>query len=129
LWRMGEPSKDPMTDKPVTVAVLGMHDHSGVLYVGQNGETSSVWILYDYWLPGSEIEVEYRVDDLPPVKETWKVNRRIIKTENNRSLLKAMLAGSRLRIRVGDVQTGVMDFRIAGLQRYASQLGIQSVPR
>lgn len=125
LWRMGESSKDPMTDKPVTVAVLGMHDHKGVLYAGRNGEIDSIWILYDYRLNLNEVEIEYRVDDLPPVKETWLVSRRIIRTENNRALLKAMLTGSRLRVRIPDVQADVMDFRIAGLQRYISRLGMK----
>ncbi|MFY9609648.1 MAG: hypothetical protein WAU45_13660 [Blastocatellia bacterium] len=124
---MGEPSKDPMTDKPVTVAVLGMRDHDGVLYVGRNGETDSIWVLYYRpRLNVREIGVTYRIDDHPAVQDTWEVSGRLIRTNNNRALLKAMLAGSRLRIQIADTDTGTMDFKIAGLEHYIARLGLKA---
>lgn len=126
LWRMGETKKDPMTDQPVTVAVLGMLDHYGALYVGRNGKTESVWVLYyGPRLEVQDIAVTYRVDDGLPVEEVWEVEGRRILTRHNHKLIKSLLAGSRLRIQIADTETGTMDFKIQGLHHFAAQLGLK----
>lgn len=123
LWRMGEPRKDSMTDKAITTAVLGMKD-TGVLYVGRNGDEDMIWVLLDSRLFIKDVAVQWRIDDLPMVEETWTVSNKIVGTMNNKALLRAMVSGTRLRIRItGLVPT--MDFKIAGLGYYIPKLGMK----
>jgi hypothetical protein len=70
------------------------------------------------------VPMRWRVDDSPIVEESWMLTPTTLATRNNQRLLKAMLAGTRLRISIG--HTPALEFDIAGLARHLSKLGIST---
>jgi hypothetical protein len=116
-WKV-EFTKDAMTDKGSTTASLTT---SGAqLVVG-----SGVIVLYvESWPHQGRTNVQWRIDDDRMVDEYWFASKRIVGTPDTKKLLRAMVNGNRLRIRIVDDST-TFDFNVAGFAGVLPKLGMK----
>jgi hypothetical protein len=131
-WRFVE-SKDPMTDKITNMVAIGANgigtaDASRfVLTIARDvAKGRLIAISLPTKLPRGNVTVQWRVDDLPMVEESWTSLSGFVGTLNNDVLFKKMLAGTTLKVRfASDGETSsVLEYNIKGLSYYLPKLGI-----
>ena len=131
-WRLIE-SKDAMTDKVSAIVVVGAKNIGATnltqftLSVGKASASGHiVFIAMPIAISASSITTQWRVDDLPMVEDSWLVLKRAIATNDNHLLMKRMLTGTTLKVRLtaGGETTSVLEYDIRGLGYYLPKLGI-----
>jgi|GEM_PF-4860764 len=71
------------------------------------------------------VEVSWRIDDAPMKGELWDCHRDGVDALNNTEILRAMLKGKILLLRLSGVST-VLEFDVRGLDYYMPKLGLSN---